>query len=1310
MSSIQDQFTSKKNQNYFEKDPHLGVDNLEIDRIRVLSGETSEADVIVVCYKLSPNLSFYDSFGKLIDVDHYLPDFYKDKESVGTTEIIQNLKNFNLKSFKSRRSYSKLLRETFESGNGNLVEGLKNMYGLESSQNSLEKYQSAIGYIGYYEDAVALQIRLEQLYPTFFDFLTAYILNHQGNLNQYVHFTEKDNIVITTLNKRSGIAVIIETQDIDGKLLPANKWNITRTQESNELERALIFRSDDVKRFFQNDGNEVSYDTEFYTLFDYSDRIELDSTRDNTDNLLKVDVLNNCYQTLISDPNIVVVLSNENEVTIINTHDSVVPHKWPKKIVLPEECIYMQADENLSLLFAQNAKKEIVVFDITTEHPTEISRLGKYKMGFVMTQNGNLIVRPLRSNKLVYLNTNANDIISESGSKNFGKILSDLSHLFRGEKVFTKTEYAVDITEVPKPKEEVIHSAIEIAQYDFESNIESMLARENSDYETLLEIQNKISIARQNITDELRAKAALEGLTFVGQRLRKTINSIVNPSEKKVKYMIEALRAEFILTEMRNIDAKIHKLEDPNDYKDILNTVRSFEDELQLMSLESKSEFLVEFKSIQKELNSIFSNQVSQDTNTLFTFINGEIKQVEKAISETFDFKQLELLVSTHPAAIELLNMLKQPFILESFAKNKTLSPASIQRRLYNAIEARKKELVADQKRKIEEKEAAKHQLINMIIDSIHHFVNNHSGGFSDLELESNAAYLQLLDDISKLERSFGDLRSAIDMRRRLERSIVEKNRAELERMLTFEGKYAYVQNDPDLYIDLDFANRILPKWSMELKEKKQGGYLATYIRDTDLEVYQPSTSENLRAGRSFEILESEYPAFFYHYDLYSKFEDFEFLNALWTVSLGLGEVDQYPQFEKDLFHKNLPTSDISKKALRCCLERDKRNHDERVSERNVPRISPEFIDETPFFQMKLKEFFIKAKLQLVSGSGVILLTGPPSTGKSSFLKFAAAIMNREYFEHASDRWQTKNSLVTAIKFGENGPYSVPAGFTKAITTSYSLVNIEEIKEWPEALRKSLNPFFAGGDKFIAPDGTSYKIGENLLLCAAANLGSMYRQEDEPFTSDFWSRIEVVEYNYAEEEVSREYLNALLSPKENDLVTMQDLVRDYFKLAFAPEEPQDKAAFIAQQLIEFILLPKADERIKRENLLNYIREYFLNEINEPSKNYNPEEAVKIVLKRLPDLQGYSTKEFFDFYDHFVNGRNLYIFKLSKLQSSDPNRYEQLKIVILCIRYIEGCLRKLREIFYSSAGQSEIEGTNREFIKCIHLLGLLGKLN
>ena len=364
-------------------------------------------------------------------------------------------------------------------------------------------------------------------------------------------------------------------------------------------------------------------------------------------------------------------------------------------------------------------------------------------------------------------------------------------------------------------------------------------------------------------------------------------------------------------------------------------------------------------------------------------------------------------------------------------------------------------------------------------------------------------------------------------------------------------------------------------------------------MRNTDHSVYRPSTKDNLESGKSFEITDEEYSDFSLHFNNYCEGEfSFELLDTLWQIQTEKAEAKNFPQFDPTSIANALPKNNTQKKSLRCALEKKKRENDEKIRIRKVPVVSPEFIDETPYFQSKLQEFAIKSKLQLVSGSGIILLSGPPSTGKSAFLKFISSIMNREYFEHAADKWQTKNSLVTAIKFGEFGAYATPAGFTRAITTPHSLVNIEEIKEWPEALRKSLNPFFAGSKVFIAPDGTQYEIGDNILLCAAANLGSMYRQDDEPFTSDFWSRIEVVEYNYAPQHIERAYFQNLHEPDGQKYLTMQELVRTYFNYEKAPKDPEGKAIHFSKQFLEFTLLPKTDEAIKRQNLQNNIEEFF----------------------------------------------------------------------------------------------------------------------
>ena len=1309
MPTIKDQFSFEILPDHFEPDTHIEVQGLNIEKIHILSGESPHEDIVVVVYQGSPNLSFYDVRGQLIDVDHYLPTGYAQEDLSGADAVIDNLKAIIPKDAQSPEKYPQLMNYVFNAGRGNLAEGLRKLHGLETNQRVANSFKKSYGWN---LSGEKLRDQLVSQFTNFYGFLEAYIVFQQKSYNGYIHITPNDNIIITPLNKRMGMSVIIETQDTEGHLLPANQWLITRTQDENSLDQALVFRTKDIQNFFEADGLEEVYETDRYKLYHTAEKVAIDSLLDNTDNMLTLRAIEDCFQVLPSDKNIIIVLSNHQEVTLVNTHRSIVPQKWPKKIVLPERVVWVRSDENLNTLFIQKENGEILVLDISTDQVEEVTSLGVFAKGFEMDQSGNVLLREKSSNRFVKLSTNLNDLEVPTEHQNFVAVLKNLSHLFKGESLFTKKQFAKVVTEEKETEEKKLPSALEKARYDFEANVEHMMAEAGTDYDALLGIQNKIAVARQNIGEELTTYAEKEGIFLVGQRLQKTLNSIVKPAEKKVRDLVESARAAIILSETQQFQQDIYKLSNPNAYRDILNSIRGFQEELNAMLPQNSMAVMTTFKTIQQELNATFSEQIAQDGNALQAFITGEIEQIEKAIENTHDPRQLEILMSTHPASLELMSLLKQPFILENIAKEKSLSPAGIQTRLYKSVEQRRGEIVAEQEKKEAERNAAKLQLANMINESIDFFVKNHSSGFSDLELKGNATYQQVLGDIAKLEKTFRDVRLAIDLRRKLERKILERNRADMEKMVTFEGKYAFIQNDPDLFVDLESTMPVFPIWEMRLVEKKgaEGIFQVIYERSTDHEVYRPNVLENLEAGKSFEIGEEGFALFSEDFEKYIHPENtLELLEALWKIAIGKGSTKDFPQFDKHQMDRLLPQQDISKKALRCALEKKNKDRMERTRKRDVPVISPEFIDETPYFQSKLREFIIKVKLQMVSGSGVILLTGPPSTGKSVFLKFAASIMNREYFEHAADKWQTKNSLVTAIKFGDNGPYATPAGFVRAITTPHSLVNIEEIKEWTEALRKSLNPFFAGSKIFIAPDGTNYKIGENVLLCAAANLGTMYREDDEPFTADFWSRIEVVEYNYAPEKVDRAYLQELFNTDETPFLTMQHLVKDYFGYENAPDNPQAKARYYAQKLLEFSLLPKTDEKVKRENLHNFIREFFQNpDDSEVTKDYSPEEAAKVGLRRLKDFQGYSAIEFFDLYDHFINRQNLRSRRLAQLQSSDIEKYEQLKTLMFCLRYLEGGLRKLRDKFYSSAGQTEIEGTNREFIKCVYLLGLIGK--
>lgn len=1312
MLTIQEQFSFQVLPNHFERDTHLGIQGLNIEKIQILSGESPHEDILVVLYQGSPNLSFYDVHGRLIDVDHYLPDDYVRADLSGVDAVISNLKNLPIVDAKSKGKFGKFLSDTFKAGRNDLAAGLRKLYGLETTEKVMRDFKKKNDWIDSSEN---FQKILTDKFDHFYQFLEAFIVFQQKNRNGYVHFTTNDNIIITPLNKRMGISVIIETQDVDGNLLSPNQWIITRTKDENSLNQALVFRSDDVQAFFDADGFEEIFETDRYKLYHSSEKIAIDSLLDNTDNLLKLNVLNDCFQILASDKNIIIVLSHEQEVTVVNTHLSVVPHKWSRKIVLPEKAVWARADENLNTIFIQKENGEIIVFDITGDHANEIDRLGEFTFGFELDQNGSVLALSSRenaANQLLKINTNANDLEVPSEQQNFVAVLKNLSHLFKGESIFTQKQFAKIVTEEKPKEEEKLPSAFDQARFDFETNVEYMLVEAGNDYEELLTIQNKIAVARQNIGEELINHAEKEGVFLVGQRLQKALNSILRPAEKKVRDLVEESRATVILEESKIFQQDIYKLTDPNSYRDILNSIRQFQEELNSMLPQNSDRVMTEFKEIQQELNKTFSQQIASDGNALQSFITSEIEQIETAIKNTHNPRQLEVLLSTHPASLELMTLLKQPFILENIAKEKSLSPAGIQSRLYQSVAIRKGELIAELERKEAERNAAKLQLANMVNESIDFFVINHSSGFSDLELRGNATYQQILGDILKLEKTFKDIRLAIELRRKLERRILERNRADLEKMVAFEGKYAYIQNDPDLFVDMESSIQYFPTWEMRVMEKKgmAGVYQVIFERDTDHEIYRPSATENLEAGKAFEIEENDYASFAIEYKKYCHSENvIELLECLWKITMGQGTAKDYPQFDQKIIEKLLPLKEVSKKGLRCALEKKSREQLEKTRTRSVPIIGPEFIDETPYFQNKLHEFVIKVKLQMVSESGIILFSGPPSTGKSMFLKFAASIMNREYFEHAADKWQTKNSLVTAVKFGDTGPYATPAGFVRAITTSHSLVNIEEIKEWTEALRKSLNPFFAGSKIFVAQDGTNYKIGDNVLLCAAANLGSMYREDDEPFTADFWSRIEVVEYDYAPEKVDREYLQHLHVGEEPSFLTMQDLVRHYFGYHHAPANPQAKAMYFSKKFLEFTLLPKMDEKVKRESLQSHLREFFIDVDGfQPGKEFSPEEATKIALRRLKDFQGYSAKEFYDLYDHFANGQNLRSQRLAQLQSDDIDKYEQLKILILCLRYLEGALRRLREKFYSSAGQTEIEGTNREFIKCVYLMGLMGK--
>ena len=96
-------------------------------------------------------------------------------------------------------------------------------------------------------------------------------------------------------------------------------------------------------------------------------------------------------------------------------------------------------------------------------------------------------------------------------------------------------------------EEEKLPSAVEAARYDFETSVEHMLVDASQDYERLLDVQQKIAIARTNIGKELTRVAEEEDILLVGQRLKSTINNTVRPSERRVRGLVEDTRSNQII-------------------------------------------------------------------------------------------------------------------------------------------------------------------------------------------------------------------------------------------------------------------------------------------------------------------------------------------------------------------------------------------------------------------------------------------------------------------------------------------------------------------------------------------------------------------------------------------------------------------------------------------------------------------------------------------------------------------------------------------------------------------------------------------
>ena len=1298
MHPIEKQIKVQVLDRHFEKEFHHDISKLDFARLTLLSSEQNGKDVILVQYKNSPLMSFYGIDGRLLDIDAYLPNEYYQKDIDFTKEIAQKITrqasskdpNFNFSTLLTKskhiNTFTKYLNSNTE---------------MQIQAEEVQQYLTIDRNLELSDFVKACQSPLKVIQE-----LLQFRYEHSF---EFVHILDQKHIVIRSFDQSSGYAVIIETHDQENRLLHSDNWIITRSNNLDLLNRSLSFRTEVVKLFFGGSQYSPTLETDRYILKEHQDSISIDSLLDNTANVLSMPIVNNCYHTLTLDRNILGILYEKNQFAIVNAYNSIIPKKWLKKIQLPTDYEFARIDDNLNFIVAQDAEGFLQILIIEQSQAVLARNLGKFQLGFELTQEGAIICYS-EEGSLVFISTNFPEIEIEENQENLNTVFEQLRTKLQGERLFEKISYPKKVTGDETTGGKGSSKQIDNLRYEFEATIEELLLETNDSYDKLLLLKEKIGVARVNIMEELSQELESSSLSIGGRRLSSIVNSIVNPTEKKVQGIINNVRIKNINLELKAATKDLEDEEQSDIFKNIINSLRSYSSEVRGFSSEIDQAELTEFYNLEKGINSSFQTFIDQEDSKLAQFILDEISEVETIISATNDLRMLEILLSTNPAAVELFTMLKQEFVLKVLGDQGNFSPLKIQKQLYNAVEKRKQELILERTRKKEDQERAKHQMRDMIRESISFFIENHSRDFSDISLAKSSNYVQINKDIKKIESVYQDLKLAADLRRELEYKIVEKNSFELARIISHEGKYSFVQNDADLYIDIQNKKINFPQWNIDFTMQDNGQVIdVSFIRDTDREKMLIDLRRNMLSASSFSIEKDNFQEF------HTAYITFISSNFSLTVLEGLKNIYQGKK-AKDVFmlseeriEEAKPKNEVQFKALHVAMEKITLDTKERERKRNIPSIPVNYVDDTPYFQEKLAEFFIKAKIQLLDQSGILLLSGPPSTGKSAFLKFVAAITNREYFEHVSDKWQTKNSLVNSIKFGKNGPYSIPAGFTKAITTGNSIFNIEEIKEWPEALRKSLNPFFAGSKTFIAPDGTRYEIGENIILCAAANLGSFYRQDDEPFTSDFWSRIDVVEFDYAPEKVSANYIDSLFEKTRTPL-TLKDMIRQYFKIHEAPEDQFSRTQFISKRVINFFLLPKADESIKKNTLEKLVNDYFDKETHQSDLKFSPEESAKIALRRLRQLSDLKLTDYYDLYNHFMNSEELRSTRLKKLVKKDPSRYNQYYVIFHCISHLEGCLRHLRNEFYSSAGRTEIEGTNREFIRALYLIDLLGEVH
>ena len=103
----------------------------------------------------------------------------------------------------------------------------------------------------------------------------------------------------------------------------------------------------------------------------------------------------------------------------------------------------MRADENLSVLFCLVASGQITAYNVAENTAEELASYGgSFELPFSLDRNGALTLVQSKDAGLAKVRTNVSDINLPGQEATFAAVFKNLSHLFRGESLFTKATYA----------------------------------------------------------------------------------------------------------------------------------------------------------------------------------------------------------------------------------------------------------------------------------------------------------------------------------------------------------------------------------------------------------------------------------------------------------------------------------------------------------------------------------------------------------------------------------------------------------------------------------------------------------------------------------------------------------------------------------------------------------------------------------------------------------------------------------------------------------------------------------------------------